>query len=692
MNVYEVGETGFTTLSQITENHNSQFYFVEQKGLKPPFHNTQLISAYIAALVRGELSKHYSQYLNKNVFVVEQEELAPFQLLKSVEFNVELFTSGTYLIHALPVTKIISLEVPVDIAYINYLKETNKNNSNTKEMDFSLVNSSKFYRKRYDLLDKELIRKIEKDTSDNTEFIATFDYHFLANYSPDIFGKVNKNTKKTLKQVLISLNHYLTKIKLPDSFALDSQNYYKVEMSELDHKKNLMIGPQSTETVTINRYVPTRYGLRVEFTRDDVAKDELITNFINDEKLAEEVKRIKAPSKILAKVDYKEGWKHPYLKNVFTNADLTPYTECNKQSISYYHGIYRPVCNSTILPIVVGHSNLTIFIELFLRFNRGGKEASILPALYVDYNSDLDVSLIQKVIGDINSKLLLVIFCEYRLPNDFFEPLRLNKLKYQIYQGRIDNSDQGRKKLSNFVCKCLEKLGGITAVIKDTHMTKDGYFLGIDLGHTTVGTAKHSNLAMALFDSNGIHVADSVIKGIALQENLNSDSCEAALRSLSRKLKNYRFTQPTKLVVHRDGKLHSVDIDVLTKAITQIWGAIEVDIVEIIKSGFPVVASKNENKEAITPPSGSSFQDDAHKYAILITNSQAEDDNVVLNPLIIKHKYGKTEFGKIIDQVYWFTKVYTNNLYNSTRLPATTLKANNIVGTSAKIHRQTYLG
>jgi hypothetical protein len=65
---------------------------------------------------------------------------------------------------------------------------------------------------------------------------------------------------------------------------------------------------------------------------------------------------------------------------------------------------------------------------------------------------------------------------------------------------------------------------------------------------------------------------------------------------------------------------------------------------------------------------------------------------MALKPIIIKHKYGNTDFNKILRQLYVFTKVYTTNLYNSTRLPATTLKANNVVSTSNKVHKNSYLG
>ena len=118
----------------------------------------------------------------------------------------------------------------------------------------------------------------------------------------------------------------------------------------------------------------------------------------------------------------------------------------------------------------------------------------------------------------------------------------------------------------------------------------------------------------------------------------------------------------------------------------------QIDIVEVIKNGFPVIAGFEKNDGAyLNLKSGSYWIHNSKKYAILITNIQSDDKNAIVNPLIIKHWYGNTNFDKILNQIYWFTKVYTNNLYNSTRLPATTQKANNLVGTG-KIHSASYLG
>ena len=73
-------------------------------------------------------------------------------------------------------------------------------------------------------------------------------------------------------------------------------------------------------------------------------------------------------------------------------------------------------------------------------------------------------------------------------------------------------------------------------------------------------------------------------------------------------------------------------------------------------------------------------------------NTQADEYENLIRPIVIKHRYGNTDFTQIINQIYWLTKIYTNNLYYCTRLPATTQKANNIAGTSDKVHQASYLG
>ena len=529
---------------------------------------------------------------------------------------------------------------------------------------------------------------VDKILADNANFLATFGYHFMANYSPALFGKVTENTSKNLKKAIQFINPVLDNFKLPDYFRLSEEKYFKVNILELETKNNLLVGSQS-ENVTLRSKTATQYGVRLEYTRDDVAPDELIAIFPKNETVLEQLGQLTLPISIKARVEQKNGWKHPYITKLFTNPNDI-HTKSNVQSACFYNGIYKPVSNWNILPIVCDNLNIEIFKELVVAFNKGSVYFTILPSVMIEANDGINRKQVQEILRTQESKTMIAVFCKYEMPRDFFKSLR--NLKHQIYQGDTSDNKQNRAKLSNFVCKCLEKSGGIIAAIADTHTNENGYFIGIDLGHTTHGEEVFSNFATVIFDHHGLLIGHTIEKEIPRKENLIENHCITAFKKLAGFLTKNNLPPPKSLVIHRDGKLHSTDITSLTNTIRTVWGEVAVDIVEIIKSGFPVIAMKNDKGTAVTPPSGNSYQDNDHKYSILVTNSQAEEQSAVISPIIIKHKFGNTDFNKIIDQVYWFTKIYTNNLYNSTRLPATTLKANNIVGTSKKQHKSTYLG
>ena len=686
--LYDIEDTCFFTFLKLADESTKQYRINGSKTISAPFNNTQLISNLIATLLKQELSKHYKQHLNQNVFTIETVDLNPFHLLKAIEFNIEVFPTGHYLIHILPISKIVGSKSPVDKSFINHLKTTNQNNSNTNEMEFSLVNGEKFYRKKIDLFDKELNKKLDDILIENANFIATFDYHFLANYSPDIFGKVTENTSKNLKNAINFINPVLDNFKLPNFLKLSVEKYFKVDILELETKNNLLVGSQS-ENVTLHSKTTTQYGVRLEYTRDDSAPDELIAIFPKNETVLEQLTQMTLPLSVKAKVEQRENWKYPYITKLFTNPNDI-YSKSNVQSACFYNGIFKPVNNWNILPIVCDNLNIELFSELISIFNKGSLNFNILPEIIIAKNEDINYEQVQETIRSQQNKTMIAVFCKYQMPQDFFKPIK--NLKLQIYQGDTTDNKQNRAKLSNFVCKCLEKLGGVVCSIADTHTNESGYFIGIDLGHTTHGEEKFSNLATVIFDHRGLLIGNNIVKKIPRKENLIESHCITAFKNLSAILTKNNLPQPTQIVIHRDGKLHSTDITSLTNSIHNVWGNIQVDIVEIIKSGFPVIAMKDDKGAAINPKSGSSYQDNDHKYSILVTNIQAEEHSAVISPIIIKHKFGNTDFNKIVDQVYWFTKVYTNNLYNSTRLPATTLKANNIVGTSMKQHKPTYLG
>lgn len=686
--IYEYTNTCFFSFEKLKDDMTKDYRINATKTISTPFANTQLVSRLLANILKKQMSIHFKQFLNENIFIIESVNIAPFTLLKCVEFNIEVFSDGNFFIHTQPISKIISESNPIDKYYLFKLKSSNKNNSNLDRMEFHLIHNRSFYRTKLDLLEDNVQAKIDEVLNKEDGYLASFNYEFLASFAPEAFGEIHDRSSKEIKSSILLVKRFLEKIMMPSSFNLSDDVFKKVTLNEPLNKSNLLVGKVS-ELVTIHSKTPTQFGFRVEFTRDELSKDLPIDNFIKNTDLENDILELRLPKTLRAVVTEKENWKKPYITKIVKKKSHE-HALVSNQAASFYHGIYKPVHNCTILPIIFDDLNISLFTELLYIFNKRGKNFNVLEPIQVGKNGEIDINQIKSLIGDNKLKTLITVFCSYQMPKVIFS--NLAGFKFQIYQGETIDSRQNRSKLSNFVCKCLEKLGGITSAIASSEDFRDKYFIGLDLGHSTKDKEQFSHLAMTMFDQNGIQVGSFVKKNIAQKENLIQQDCKDVLNELDKKLKFKSLPIPKSIIIHRDGKLHASDIDALKNAVDAIWPNTAFDIVEIIKSGFPLMVVKQDSKNAVNPDSGSCFIDEQHKYAILVTNIQAQEKNNFVNPIIVKHQFGETDFRLLIDQVYWLTKVYTNNLYNSTRLPATTLKANNIVGTSLKRHQASYLG
>jgi hypothetical protein len=603
--LFEIDSSGFSTFFPMKEEMTWQYQSSKSIEIFAPFINTQQISTYIAAVIRSVFSEKYDRFLNRNIFIIESLSLEPFTLKKCIEFNVEFFEDGTFFVHFLPVSKVTGNK-PASLSYIQELKR-----NFAKEVDnliVSVVDLATFHRKKVDIFSLDDIKLLEPFLDKHTDSIATFDYHFLANYSPTIFGQLVRNTVKDVDESILFLEKILLSVSFPNFLNFQAKPFLKIEVEELGNNSNLRIGE----------------------------------------------------------------------------------SKCvNKQSAVYYSGIYQTADNCMVQPVMVDNYPFdSLFSELMQRFNKGATNFVILNPIQLQSNDIPEVSnILEFRKRNPRAKLLLCIFTKHTLSSDFFTPFLTNQLIFQTYQGSLENY-----KLSNFVAKSLDKLGGIICTINNTCENEDTYFIGIDLGHSQNKEEQYSNLGVVFFNNNGIIIKKYVNKKIRQNERITSESiCPAFLSFKAYLLKNNKKT-PEKLIIHRDGKLHKQDVENIVEQAKEHLGVEQIDIVEVIKNGFPVIAGFEKNDGAyLNLKSGNCWIHNSKKYAILITNIQSDDKNAIVNPLIIKHWYGNTNFDQILNQIYWFTKVYTNNLYNSTRLPATTQKANNLVGTG-KIHSASYLG
>ncbi|PHI17975.1 hypothetical protein CEQ90_20350 [Lewinellaceae bacterium SD302] len=357
----------------------------------------------------------------------------------------------------------------------------------------------------------------------------------------------------------------------------------------------------------------------------------------------------------------------------------------SKQSAAYHNGMYRGVENTNIRPIYINREGKEIeseFYDKLKRYNGNSNGNKLIKPISIKASEiDSNFELPKSILTERERKTINAVFSEYEIPDDFFDRMYDANQVFQIYVGRPE-----KYKIDNYAVKCLTKAGGLLNVIYETNENVNTYFIGIDLGHSL----KESVLGLTLFSNKGelIRFQTSICNH---SEALDTFPLKTAMEHLKRHLDINDLPKAKKIIVHRDGKNHIHDINRLVDSIILVFDVIVIDIVEVIKSGYPIIGCYDNGY--LLPNSGDYFKDRDEDYAILVTNTQSKDKNKgqILKPIIIKRKYGRTLFSNLVEQVYWFTKVYTNNLYQSSRLPATTEKANNIVGTGLKRHQSSYL-
>lgn len=357
----------------------------------------------------------------------------------------------------------------------------------------------------------------------------------------------------------------------------------------------------------------------------------------------------------------------------------------SKQSAAYHSGMYRGVENTNIRPIYINRDGEEVksdFYDKLKRYNGTNKGNKLVRPICIKASEiDSEFELPESISNEKERKTINAVFSEYEIPDDFFDLMYDANQVFQIYVGRPE-----KYKIDNYTVKCLTKAGGLLNVIHRINENENTYFIGIDLGHSM----KESILGLTLFSYEGELIRFQT-SNCDHNEALDTFPLKTAMEHLKRHIDINDLPKAKKIIIHRDGKNHIYDINRLVDSIILVFDVIVIDIVEVIKSGFPIVGCYDDGY--CLPNSGDYFKDRDEDYAILITNTQSKSKmkGQILKPIIIKRKYGRTSFSILIEQVYWFTKVYTNNLYQSSRLPATTEKANNIVGTGLKRFQSSYL-
>ncbi len=247
--------------------------------------------------------------------------------------------------------------------------------------------------------------------------------------------------------------------------------------------------------------------------------------------------------------------------------------------------------------------------------------------------------------------------------------------------------------LSNAVIKCLTNLGGKVAILDDMMCPKDTYFIGIDMGHRydhKNAAESYTQLVMSLIDTAGTIITSKSVSSLPLNEALSPFATINILNRIKNTISKINRKMPKKLIFHRDGKVHVDDVQIILQSVKQVFGIEDIEIIEIIKSGHPYV-TEYLNSTWHNRPSGSAWIVPSKNYAILITNDQPNSVGELNNPIIIQRQHGNMPFENIVEQVYWLSKIYINNLYFASRLPVTTEVANNHAGTGMTEWRPSFI-
>lgn len=362
----------------------------------------------------------------------------------------------------------------------------------------------------------------------------------------------------------------------------------------------------------------------------------------------------------------------------------------SKLSALYYNGALIPVNVGTILPLIYTqniHSTFSLSKIINLinqRFNIKG-DIKWLPSINVKHQN-IESDQLKEIVRD-HPNVLFIILTDETVPIPFIEKLKNTRVRFQIIKEPVDNF-----MLSNFAVKCLSKLGAKIAALSEMNVPKDTCFVGIDLGHSHQSNSKSnkgSSMVFVFYNNLGDKMWQYRMDNIELDESLKEEYILFMLVQFKNTLALLKKELPSQFIFHRDGKVHRKDIQYLLKACQSVFETEKVDIVEIIKSGYPYLYKKN-GVGYINLESSYCFMSQEHNYAILVTNDQKIEPHDVHHPIVIKRKHGVTPFNIIVSQVYWFCKVYTNNIYFPTRLPATTETANNLAGTGVKGYKATY--
>ena len=199
-------------------------------------------------------------------------------------------------------------------------------------------------------------------------------------------------------------------------------------------------------------------------------------------------------------------------------------------------------------------------------------------------------------------------------------------------------------------------------------------FIGIDLGHNH--ETRKSNLTLVAINNQGCFIDCVKADGIEINELIPINIINKTFKRLFKKIEKKKI-QTNNITIHRDGRFFENIAEFINavKTASHTAKVLKINLVEIIKNEVPLIGFQCKDKY-LDAFEGLYFV--AGDTSYLVTNDQSLRTNTAPKPLKIRKKYGDKTIEDITEEIYWLTKPYSINLFMPSKLPLTTLIANNL--------------
>jgi hypothetical protein len=451
---------------------------------------------------------------------------------------------------------------------------------------------------------------------------------------------------------------------------------YVKELKEVRHPENFY------ETFSSSDAIDKSFGnLRFSQSKYYFEQTNLkrLVEMINDLKSKSQNKPSFIDFSSINKVDLKPKLIHVRKKFVFPDEQLY-YTP---QKGLYHCGVLVKPSNLKVkliisVDMIERTTNIIENINERIEFLYKQSVAKVYPSDIVTFSyDDFNLQNLSYQTDDESSYLLCLNSTKSDFDNINKSIINLLKKKYSKFD-IVNNLDEYT--IANSLLKLGLKRRAIPWKINHIdHEDPNHVFIGVDLGHNH--SSRLSNLTIVAINNQGLFLNKYKKVDLPISENIPLVEIRRAFKYIFDKLPN-DLKQNLKITVHRDGNFHELSHfqDVLIEL-----GITEYNLVEVIKSDVPIIGFRERNhSNYIDGFTGYYLYKDSLAY--LITSDKSLKQESSPSPLKIKKAIGYKSINQIVEEIFWLTKSYSVNIFDSTKLPITTLLANNSAYTKSLIH------